>query len=213
MRFFYGVATTLAALGIAGFGFIQSGAYNVAASESHFALVNRVMHQAMHNSVETRTDEITVPANLADADMIKKGARAYDALCSACHLKPGQSESLIRKGLNPTPPRLTKAGHWGPAGQFWIIKHGIKMTGMPAWGGSHSDQELWELTAFLQQLPELSTEQYAALVNPPAAGEIMHDDGHAHDHGNMQSMSEPPETHPTAEVVAEDDHYADGHTH
>ncbi|MDX1458749.1 MAG: cytochrome c [Marinobacter sp.] len=212
MRFFYGVATTVAAFGITGFGFIYSGAYNVAASEDHSAIGNWVMHQTMHNSVEARADELTVPENLTDVTMIENGARAYDALCSACHLKPGQAESLLREGLNPTPPNLINAGHWGPAEQFWIIKHGVKMTGMPAWGGSHSDQELWELTAFLQELPKLSSEQYSALVTPPA-GEAMHDDGHDHDHGNMHSMTEKQEAHPTPEPVAEDDHYADGHTH
>ena len=187
MRILYGLIVALGVFAIGGFAFVYSGVYNVAATEEHSAIGKWAFHTAMENSVEARASDIVVPANLSNEEMIHKGALAYDQLCAACHLKPGQNDSLLRKGLNPTPPPLTDAGHFGPAEQFWIIKNGIKMTGMPAWGNTHDDKALWELTAFVNQLPKLSEQQYENLVQLAAESETA-DDGHNHDHGNMPGM-------------------------
>ena len=74
-------------------------------------------------------------------------------------------------GLYPEPPNLTlnHSGHDEPKivqarEYFWIIKHGIKGSGMPAWGPGHTDEQIWNLVAFLQRLPELSPEQYQILT-------------------------------------------------
>jgi mono/diheme cytochrome c family protein len=62
------------------------------------------------------------------------GAAEYDDMCSGCHLAPGQEKTEISKGLYPSPPELSRGNDLNPAEQFWVLKHGIKMTGMPAWG-------------------------------------------------------------------------------
>ena len=70
----------------------------------------------------------------------------------------------IGRGLSPPPPDLAKAAPlYSPAELFWIVKHGIKMTGMPAWS-DHSDEELWATVAFLEKLPGMSEQDYARLV-------------------------------------------------
>lgn len=240
MRFLLGVVTTLVIMALSGLFFVHSGLYNVKASEDHHPISQWALHTTMHNAVETSASDLEVPANLSSDAMIRQGARAYDQLCAACHLKPGQENTLIRQGLNPTPPALTQAGHFGPAEQFWVIKHGIRMTGMPAWGTTHEDQDLWELTAFVQQLPTLSEQQYASLLQPEA-GATTADDGHDHDHGAMAGMMTDASSHgepghhagvdsheagesqegghhaddaqQEAASTAADDHYADGHTH
>jgi|TARA_R110000796_G_scaffold24007_1_gene68656 mono/diheme cytochrome c family protein len=166
----------------------------------------------MHNSVKAAVGDMTVP-DLSDNDMIQQGASAYDSLCAACHLKPGLKDTVLRAGLNPMPPNLTEQGHWGPAEQFWIVKHGIKMTGMPAWGATHEDEELWEMVAFLKTLPELSEQEYNALIRPNETSSSRQtgnghaqDDGHDHDHGDMSGMIDSS----TNEVEASND---DGHDH
>src|SRR3546814_5639660 len=69
------------------------------------------------------------------------------------------------KGTNPAPPELSETVHkWTPAELFWIVKYGLKMTGMPAWGPTHRDDELWAITAFLLRLPELSPEEYRSMT-------------------------------------------------
>lgn len=216
MKFMAGVLATLVVMVVIGGVIMFSGAYNVAASAGHSDAGNWLLHTAMHYSVKARTDGITEPSDLADEDRVERGAGPYDQMCAACHLKPGQDTTLVHSGLTPTPPRLDRSGHWSAPEQFWIVRHGIKMTGMPAWGGSHSDEELWDIVAFLQRLPELSESEYAELVAPARNGE--QDDGHDHDHGDMQAMGddghheEDEEPEPEASE-GDDDHYSDGHTH
>ncbi|ROU00461.1 cytochrome c [Marinobacter sp. R17] len=187
MRILFGCLAVVVAFALSGVAFIHSGIYDVTAAEEHSDLGKWALHTTMKKSVQARADEIDVPQDLSSEDMIRQGARAYDQLCAACHLKPGQENTLLRQGLNPMPPSLVEGGHFGPAEQFWVIKNGIKMTGMPAWGNTHADEDLWELTAFVQKLPELSEAEYKEMVQLAMAGA---DDGHDHDHGNMRSMME-----------------------
>jgi len=86
--------------------------------------------------------------------------------------------------MNPKPPILAEGPAGDPREDFWIIKHGIKMTGMPAWGVTHSDEEIWNIVAVLQQLPRLSPAAYQALV-AKAPGHHEHEMGdrdHMEDH-------------------------------
>jgi mono/diheme cytochrome c family protein len=66
---------------------------------------------------------------------------------------------------------------------YWIVKHGVKMTGMPAFGPTHSDERLWTIVAFLKQLPQLSPEKYAEIKH---ASEKQHVDGHDDEHAHPQ---------------------------
>ncbi len=94
---------------------------------------------------------------------IREGAGNYDAMCAACHLAPGVSQTELSRGLYPAPPDLT-ANAVDLAKAFWVIKHGIKASGMPAWGVSMDDKYIWNMAAFLQTLPDLDATQYRDLV-------------------------------------------------
>ena len=84
---------------------------------------------------------------------------------------------------NPRAPELRRKTDLTPSEQFWIIKHGVKMTGMPAWGVTHDDDLLWDVVAFVRKLPELTPEQYETLVkNAPKHEEIMQEMEMGHDH-------------------------------
>ncbi|NUJ59306.1 cytochrome c [Halomonas taeanensis] len=180
---------TLLLLAVGGMAVMHSGMYNVAATDEHLPLVKSVLHSTMHASVEAGAEEIEAP-DLSSDSMVQAGAKAYDGLCAACHLKPSLESTVLRAGLNPMPPTFSDSTHQDPAQQFWVIKNGIKMTGMPAWGVTHDDQELWEIVAFLQRLPELSPQDYQDLVRPdsPMADQAKHD-GHDHDHGDTSAMA------------------------
>ena len=85
----------------------------------------------------------------------------YDEMCTLCHGGPGIERSEIGKGLNPQAPDLAKAVKaWTPRQLFWIINHGVKMTGMPSFGATHDDDEVWSIVAFVEKLPQISPEQY-----------------------------------------------------
>ena len=90
-------------------------------------------------------------------------------MCESCHLAPGMKRTEISRGLYPRAPELRRKSDLTPAEEFWVVKHGLKMTGMPAWGVTHDDAILWDVVAFLQKLPDLTPDQYQSLVRsaPP----------------------------------------------
>jgi len=143
--------------------FAWSGAYNVAADEPHWSLTEAILGHARDRSIASRTAEIVVP-DLGDDALITAGAGNYDAMCAGCHLRPGMDGSEISAGLYPVPPSLVQSPVNDPARAFWVIKHGIKMTGMPAWGKSMGDEHIWGMVAFLRRLPDLTVDGYGELV-------------------------------------------------
>ncbi|HWF18465.1 MAG TPA: cytochrome c, partial [Verrucomicrobiae bacterium] len=85
----------------------------------------------------------------------------YHEMCVQCHGAPGKEAGEIAKGLWPTAPNYNMiTSDWTPAQLFWITKNGIKFTAMPGWGGTHSDEKIWDIVAFLQKLPNLSPTDY-----------------------------------------------------
>jgi mono/diheme cytochrome c family protein len=165
------VIATLTLLVVAAALLAVAGVYNFAADSPHTALVANAIAFARERSVDVRASGVRVPP-LNSPHMIAEGAEHYCAMCTACHLAPGMHENEMRPGLNPKPPVLAALPPEEPAEQFWIVKHGLKMTAMPAWGTTHSDEEIWNMVAFLQKLPRLSPAQYRALV---AQGGAHHD--------------------------------------
>jgi len=85
-------------------------------------------------------------------------------MCEQCHGGPGVSRAEWAKGMTPRPPDLTKkAAEWTPEQIHWIIEHGVKMSGMPAFGGTHDTQITWNIAGFVKQLPTMSAEVYASI--------------------------------------------------
>lgn len=166
---------------------MYTGGFDVAADTPHSRVVYWLLETIRDQSVSARSSAVQVPP-LTDAKMIAEGADHYAEMCTGCHLAPGVRDSEIRPGLNPQPPDLTQSPPPSPARAFWVIKHGIKMTAMPAWGTTHSDTAIWNIVAFLQKLPSLSPEQYHSLTGESAAGnhdgdETGHDTDHEAGHG------------------------------
>jgi mono/diheme cytochrome c family protein len=160
---------------------IYLGAYNVAADIPHTQPVYWLLETARERSIEVRARRITVPGDLANQKRIESGAGQYAEMCASCHLAPGMKRTEIARGLYPRAPELRRGTDLTPAEEFWVVKHGLKMTGMPAWGVTHSDELLWDVVAFLQKLPELSAEQYQALVkSAPSHDEMMQDMHQSH---------------------------------
>ena len=159
---------------------VYAGAYNVAATDSHSPLVAWLLHTTYQESVELRARDIEVPA-LDERERILRGARHFDATCQVCHTPPGQSPTAVSQGLNPEPPDLKRmlAGELEPAGAFWVINHGLRMTGMPAFGPTHDDEAIWDMVAFIQHARDLSPQAYRQLMSQASqAGGHTHDNGH-----------------------------------
>jgi mono/diheme cytochrome c family protein len=175
--------TVVAVLGILAAGalaFVYSGRYDIGADAPHTRPVYALMQALRERSIEAHSSGVQVP-NLDDPQLILKGAGQYAAMCTDCHLAPGKADSEIRPGLYPRPPKLAQR-RIDPREAFWVIKHGIKMSAMPAWGATHDDQTIWSMVAFLQKLPELSPAEYRAIVAKAPPDEDMEgmDDSPAH---------------------------------
>lgn len=167
----------LGALGaLVGLGFLYSGIYSMGADDEHTKPVYWALETLRERSIGVRSKDIAVPP-LDDAQMLLSGGADYNDMCAGCHLKPGVKSSDMAMGLYPRPPNLAMSasehGHGGDdhgdaatsaARQFWIIKHGIKASGMPAWGKTHDDARIWAMVAFLQKLPQLDETQYQILT-------------------------------------------------
>jgi mono/diheme cytochrome c family protein len=162
--------------------FVYSGAFDIAADVPHSELTARLIEAVRDRSIAVRIKDIQAPA-LDDPHLIAEGAEHYAAMCADCHLAPGVDKTDIRDGLYPAPPNLTRHIAASAAEMFWVVKHGIKMSAMPAWGRTHDDHNIWGIVAFLQKLPEITPEQYQALVKPPDKSDH-HDHQHSHEHGS-----------------------------
>jgi mono/diheme cytochrome c family protein/ketosteroid isomerase-like protein len=169
--------------------FVYSGVYNVGADDPHTRPMFALMQTVRSRSIHARSKDISVP-KLDDEQLILKGAGQYAAMCTGCHLKPGMTDSEIRSGLYPQPPNLSQV-RVDPQDAFWVIKHGLKMSAMPAWGLTHDDDTIWSMVAFLQKLPDLTPEQYKDIVAkaPPDEDMDMGEEGghHHHHHGDGQA--------------------------
>lgn len=142
--------------------FIYSGMYNMSAMEPHNRLTLWVINTLKDNSIEHHAKEIKAP-NLNDSSMVRLGFAHYREMCVGCHGGPGLSRDEIGQGLYPMAPTLAKsAKELSSSELFWITKNGIKMTGMPAFGRTHSDDKIWAIVSFLEQLPGMTKEQYEA---------------------------------------------------
>jgi mono/diheme cytochrome c family protein len=160
----------LVLIGAAAVG-IYSG---LSADVPHTQPVYWLLETIRERSVEARARDIIVPNDLKDPNRIPRGAGQYADMCSECHLAPGVKRTEISQGLYPRAPELRRTTTLTPEEQFWVVKHGIKMTGMPAWGVTHDDDLLWDVVAFVRKLPELTPEQYETLVkNAPKHEELM----------------------------------------
>lgn len=199
-------------------GFVYSGLYNVSATSPHSGFANWVMSTTMHASVDRRAKNIDVP-NLDDEALQLAGINDFDAMCAACHGAPGRDPEAMGQGLNPPAPDLKEsAAHRTAAELFWVTKHGIKMTGMPAWGASHDDEALWPVVAFMTVLPKLSADTYQSML-ASAAGSGHHaadDDSHSHPDAASEvtghhDADQPHQEQPSNGEVTEHEHSSHSH--
>src|ERR1700733_13279127 len=162
------IAATLVAFAIGALVFVGSGFYNIGADDHNTKIVLAIIEQLRERSIAVRARAIA-PPNLEDPMRIGAGAERYAALCVGCHLAPGVTKADIRAGLYPHPPNLAQEDTRDAQRAFWTVKHGIKMSAMPAWGKTLDDAEIWDLVAFVRQMPTMSPEAYKDLSRAPAS--------------------------------------------
>lgn len=180
-----GAAATLLLLLLGGAILIFNGSYNVAATAGHYKPVSAIIETTMHESVEARSENIQAPARFSEAE-IAAGAAEYKAMCEHCHGGPGVTRASWAEGIFPHPPEIGHAAEeWNASEIFWIVKHGIKMTAMPAFGPTHDDKTLWNIVGFVNRIPKMTPAEYAAFKAD--AGHHGGGGGEAGHHGGGES--------------------------
>jgi len=164
----------LVAFALAGIGgsFIYSGIYSVAATKQHPAIEGQVLHKIMVESVRHHARDIRLPVgiDLHDRALAEK-TFGYTKACRTCHGAPGVKPD-VWVYLYPPAPDLTRSdvvNKWSDAELYWIIKNGIEHTGMIGLGPTHQDEEIWSVSAFVRQLPAMSSAEYQLVADKYAA--------------------------------------------
>ena len=165
-----GAGATLGVLVVAGLITVYGGTYNPAATQDHQPVTRWALGAAMRNGVESRAGDVGQPPGNPN---VAAGGRAFAAMCAHCHGAPGARRAEWARGMLPLPPDLAHAAEeWRPEEGFWIA----------AFGPTHDDAALWNIAAFVKQLPAMTPEEYAALSG-----------GGGH-HGGSADGAEPPAT-------------------
>jgi mono/diheme cytochrome c family protein len=157
-----GALGIIGAIAVAVFCF--GGYFNIAATQQDPGIVVWAITQVREASISRHATD-TPPGNLGDAGTIQAGAKAFAARgCVNCHGGPGATWAKFSEGLNPGPPDLKDVvGGLEPRELFWVVKNGIKMTGMPSFGvAGVPDPEIWNIVAFLKKLPTVSDTDFKA---------------------------------------------------
>jgi cytochrome c553 len=174
-RWLITAAVLLLLAGLGGLGAMSAGLIPIAASAGHFAITERLLIFAKERSLATYTLG-QEPPPLGDPALVLRGAGHFEAGCRPCHGAPDLPRlPRVPQAMLPPPPDLSgKVREYTPQELFYIVKHGIKFTGMPAWPAQQRDDEVAAVVAFLVELPKLDAAAYHRLVHgepvQPASG-------------------------------------------
>ena len=159
-------------LGIFAFGmaFAWSGLFNVAASSGHWAITDWFLHWVMRNSVQTHA-AFSTPKDAKDDRGLVSAAGYYASSCASCHGAPGvRPLPLMQAATPPAPDLSTNAKEWTDRQLYWILEHGVKFSGMPAWGAKDRPDEVKRMVAFVRRLPTMTPREYRVLAGSNAQG-------------------------------------------
>ncbi|HSK80653.1 MAG TPA: c-type cytochrome, partial [Thermoanaerobaculia bacterium] len=170
-RWLIEIAVILTVFAVGGFLVAASGIIPIKASSGHWAITRWFLIFSMHRSFSTHSLGIKAPP-LDDPALVLRGAGAYETSCRPCHGSPELRHPRVARKMLPEPPYLPpKISEWEPEELFSLVKHGVKLTGMPAWPTQKRDDEVWAMVAFLLRMEDLDAEGYRRLVYggiPPA---------------------------------------------
>lgn len=159
---------------VAGGLFAWSGLYNVAASKKHAPAIQSVIAFAKTNSIARQSSDPPPRPPVDESAQVKRAAVHYDRECAFCHGAPDKKQSGVLRNMRPEPPRMPHAVSELKTNElFWVIRHGLKYSGMPGWPHPGRSDEVWAMASFVQGIEEMGADRYRQLaeVDPPAPPE------------------------------------------
>jgi cytochrome c553 len=141
-----------------------SGVVPIKASTGHWAVTEWFLQYSKTRSIEMHARWIDEPP-LDDPALVLRGAGHYELGCRPCHGGAAGDVPRLAEFMLPPPPDLSERARMRTAAElFYVVKHGIKMTGMPAWPAPQRDDEVWAMAAFVRRLPGMTREEYERLT-------------------------------------------------
>jgi len=166
----------------------NSGWIDVSATNGPSRFMVWFLTTTRNHSIETRAQDIDVP-DLSSPRMRDIGADHYQEMCVGCHGAPGVQASEAAQGMEPSPPKLYQGEEMTRlelAETFWVVKNGIQMTAMPAFGKTHDDEKIWALVAFVRQLPGMTPADYHEAMEIESGAGSGDDPGVADEHAEHE---------------------------
>jgi mono/diheme cytochrome c family protein len=150
-----GAVLMLVILLLSALAVMRLGLMPVNADGTHSSLEARIMPLVLHTSIVRHAPANTNPVSVNEENL-KAGASTYKEMCARCHSTPGDSPSGYGQSFYPPAPLLLGGmSNYTDSQLFWTIKHGIRNTGMLAWGSMLSDDEIWQLVSLLKNSQDL----------------------------------------------------------
>lgn len=201
MKIAIGILISLLVAALAAISAAYTGLYDVSALSPHSRIAGWYLSTASRAAIKRGAVGIAIP-DTADKALVMAGINDYEAMCVGCHGAPGKRPGPVGLGLNPPAPVLQEsAERMSVAELFWVTKHGIKMTGMPAWGATHDDDAIWPVVTFISKLPSLDESGYRELLAASS--------GHGH-HAGVTTTNEQKDARPPSDNVHV---HSDGSSH
>ena len=166
MKYVLTIGIIMLAIVLGALFYAWSGIYDIAATAPHHSLTLSLIEMLRDRSIKVRSEEIQMQ-HRENANRGETAVFHYHEMCRLCHGAPGYPPEDFSRGLYPAPPDMTAGlvqARRSEAAIYWIIKHGIKMTGMPAFGPSHEEEDLWSIAALAEEMPRMNREHYRQLV-------------------------------------------------
>lgn len=193
-----------------------SGRMSISAESEHHWLTAWALQTSREKAVARKVREIDAKLPDLENETVMFGSViGYEDMCATCHTPPGGSPTPLAQGLNPPAPDLAEAATMrSPEELFWTTKYGIRMSGMPAWGVTHDDGELWPIIALITRFPDFTDGDYEDLLARAREAGVQHDHGD-HDHASHPGEHEHQnEATPSDQEKVNPDHEDEGnHRH
>ena len=168
-KFIGGIVFTVLIIVIGGYIVLKAGMVDMSADQTPSRLERRLGGTALDASVAKRAADLKNPLEATDANLLE-GMHIYVQNCAECHGDPKEQESRFGSALNPQAPQFMKNTPDMPENEnYYIARHGVRLTGMPAWDKLLSDDQLWKVTAFLSHMEKLPAAVEQEWRNPPPA--------------------------------------------
>jgi thiosulfate dehydrogenase len=165
LKFFVGFAVAVILVLTAGFCYVRFGFVDPRADLPVDWLESKIAMPALDAAVDRRAPETKDPLEPTDASLMA-GMKIYQSNCAVCHGDIQHPHTTLGDAFYPRAPQFSEDAPDMPENQnFYIIQHGIRLSGMPAWKGLFSEQETWQVTAFLSHMDKLSPQVSEAWKN------------------------------------------------